>query len=214
MKNYRLLLAVAVIGFAIAAFGQSASAPPSTPGPNAPTNVPPNSHPPATINQRKTNQQDRIAQGLDSGQLTARETRNLETKESSLNNEEHDMRKLDNGHLTAADRQTLNQQQNQLSHQIYQDKHNAAQAAQPGGELNDRRVAQRDRIAQGIQSGQLTAGEAAHIEDREVHTNRTEAAMKAANGGKLTAGDKAALNHQFNRTSQAIYRDKQNGRTR
>ena len=67
---------------------------------------------PATINQRKENQQDRIANGIQSGQLTAGETRNLEKKESEMNQEEHDMRKLDNGHLTAADRATLNQQQN------------------------------------------------------------------------------------------------------
>lgn len=124
------------------------------------------------------------------------------------------MRKLDDGHLTGADRQTLNQQQNQLSKQIYQDKHNAAKAAQPGTELNDRRVAQRDRIAQGIKSGQLTAAETAHIENREVNTNRSEVAMKAANGGKLTGGDKAALNRQYNHTSQTIYRDKHNNRVR
>jgi hypothetical protein len=58
-----------------------------------------------------------------SGQLTAGEAVNpekkdLEKKESNLNQEERDMRKLDNGHLTSADRATLNQQQNQLSHQI------------------------------------------------------------------------------------------------
>lgn len=170
--------------------------------------------PPATINQRRTDQQDRIANGLDSGELTARETRNLETKEPDVNQEENNMRKLDDGHLTGADRQTLNQQQNQVSKQIYQDKVNAAKAAQPGTELNDRRVAQRDRIAQGIRSGQLTAGKTAHIENREVNTNRTEAGMKAANGGKLTGGDKAALNRQYNHTSPTIYRDKHNDRVR
>ena len=58
---------------------------------------------PATINQRKENQQDRIANGVKSGELTAGETTNLEKKESELNQEERDMRKLDNGHLTAAD---------------------------------------------------------------------------------------------------------------
>ena len=37
---------------------------------------------PATINQRKENQQDRIANGIQSGELTAGETRNLEKKEA------------------------------------------------------------------------------------------------------------------------------------
>ena len=79
----------------------------------------------ATINQRKENQQDRIAQGVQSGQLTAGETKNLETKESALNKEEHGMRAADDGHLTKADRATLTHQQNKLSHQIYNKKHNA-----------------------------------------------------------------------------------------
>ena len=78
-----------------------------------------------TIQDRKENQQDRIAQGVKSGQLTAGETANLETKESALNKEEHNMRAADNGKLTAADRAKINHQQNKLSHQIYKDKHNA-----------------------------------------------------------------------------------------
>ena len=77
-----------------------------------------------TINQRKENQQDRIAQGVNSGQLTAGETRNLETKESALNHEEHAMRAEDGGHLTAGDRAVLTHQQNKLSRQIYAKKHN------------------------------------------------------------------------------------------
>jgi hypothetical protein len=76
------------------------------------------------INERKENQQDRIAQGVKSGQLTAGETSRLETKEGALNQEERDMRKLDNGKLTGQDRRTINRQQNRLSRNIYRDKHN------------------------------------------------------------------------------------------
>jgi hypothetical protein len=78
-----------------------------------------------TINQRKENQQDRIANGVKSGELTPRETANLETKESALNKEEHNMRAADNGHLTAADRTKIDHQQNRLSQQIYNKKHDA-----------------------------------------------------------------------------------------
>jgi hypothetical protein len=83
----------------------------------------PNNDPP-TINQRKENQQDRIANGVKSGELTAGETRNLETKEAALNKEEHGMRAADDGKLTAADRAKLNHQQNKLSRKIYNKKHN------------------------------------------------------------------------------------------
>ncbi len=39
----------------------------------------------ASIQDRKENQQDRIANGVNSGELTAGETTNLEKKKSSMN---------------------------------------------------------------------------------------------------------------------------------
>jgi len=80
--------------------------------------------PPHTINQRKENQQDRIGQGVKSGQLTAGETARLEHQERGINREERGMRAQDNGHLTRQDRRTLHHQQNVESHRIYRDKHN------------------------------------------------------------------------------------------
>jgi hypothetical protein len=76
------------------------------------------------VNQRKEDQQDRIAQGVKSGQLTAGETSRLEHQEAGINREERGMRAQDNGHLTKTDRKTLHQQQNQESRRIYRDKHN------------------------------------------------------------------------------------------
>jgi Ni/Co efflux regulator RcnB len=80
----------------------------------------------ATIAQRKVNQQDRIAQGVRSGQLTAGETHRVEGREASINREEHNMRRADDGHLTRGDRAALNARQNRTSRAIYRDKHNAA----------------------------------------------------------------------------------------
>ena len=167
--------------------------------------------PAPSIEQRKENQQDRIANGVASGQLTAGETKNLEKKEAALNHEERDMRKLDNGKLTAADRATLNQQQNQLSKQIYKQKHDASeQSVNPTSEVKKRQENQQDRIAQGIKSGQLTAGEAAHLEKREAAINKEIKTDRAANGGKLTPAERRQVNRQENRTSATIYRKKHN----
>jgi len=166
-----------------------------------------------TIQERKENQQDRIGQGVQSGQLTAGEAANLEKKEAAVNQEERDMRKLDNGKLTNADKATLTQQQNQMSKQIYQDKHNAAvQNTNPKSEVGKRAENQQDRIAQGIKSGQLTAGEAAHLESNEAKINKEVHNDRAANGGKLTPQERKQVNRQQNRTSRQIYRDKHNGR--
>src|SRR5580700_8025102 len=84
------------------------------------------SNTPNDVNQRRDNQQDRIAQGVQSGSLTAGETANLEKKEAAVNQEVRADRSLNGGHLTGQEKQIVNGQQNNLSKQIYSDKHNAA----------------------------------------------------------------------------------------
>ena len=196
MKAMRFVLGTAIFTAMVmpAAFAQSTST----------TTTPP------TAQQRKTDQQDRIANGVQDGQLTAGETKNLENKEAGINAEEKTMRADDNGHLTAADRAKVNHQQNRLSNNIYQDKHNANTAHYGNNEVGQRRENQQDRIANGIRSGQLTARESANAEGKEQGINHEVAGMRAANGGKLTAGDKAVVNHQQNRVSHQIYNKKHN----
>jgi hypothetical protein len=75
------------------------------------------------IRKRKENQQDRIAQGVKSGQLTAGETARLEKKEARLNAETRDMREDNGGKLTAAEKRRVNRQQDRLSRDIYRQKH-------------------------------------------------------------------------------------------
>src|SRR5215467_11513956 len=106
-----------------------------------------------TIGQRKENQQDRIANGVQSGQLTAGETANLESKEAAINGETRADRAANGGKLTAAEKKQVNQQQNQVSKQIYQDKHNANTAHYGNNEVGQRRENQQDSIANGVKSG-------------------------------------------------------------
>ena len=194
----KALFAAALSVLAVPAFSQS-----TTPNSGAPT-----------IQQRKENQQDRIANGVQSGQLTAGETSNLEKKEAGLNKEERNMRKADDGHLTAADRAKLNRQQHKLSSNIYRDKHNSAvQNSNPKSAVSKRAENQQDRIAQGIKSGQLTPKETAHLEGREAAINQEIKNDRAANGGKLTPVERRQVNRQQNRTSHAIYRKKHSART-
>ncbi len=170
---------------------------------------------PPTINQRKDNQQERIGQGVENGSLTANETKNLEKKETRLNAEERRMRARDNGKLTAADRAKLQHQQNVLSKDIYKQKHDAqVQNVNPKSEVGQRQRMQQERIGQGIKSGQLTAGEAARMENQETHINKEVARDRAANGGTLTAGEKAKVNRQQNRESRRIYRQKHDAQVR
>jgi hypothetical protein len=202
MKTMKLILnSAAVIALAVpAAFAQQPGTSTSTTG----TTNPP------TIQQRKENQQDRIANGIQDGQLTAGETKNLETKEAGLNKEEKNMRAADNGKLTSADRAKLNNQQNHLSNQIYKDKHNAATAHYGNNPVGQRRENQQDRIANGVRSGQLTPGETAKLENKQQGINREVSGMRQADGGKLTNADKKVVNQQQNKASKQIYVKKHN----
>lgn len=93
------------------------------------------------VNSREGNQQQRISQGVRSGQMTPGETRNVENRDASINREAQRDRAANGGRLTGQERQQINQRQNNVSRSIYNDKHNAN---------NDRAAAARNgRTARG-----------------------------------------------------------------
>ncbi len=169
----------------------------------------PNTEPPVrkrlTIEQRKQLQQQRIGQGVENGSLTAGETTNLERKEAAINRQEQHMKA--DGNFTPAERARIQREQNGLSRQIYRDKHNARTQPPVTGKITERDRLQQERIGQGIKSGSLTPAESARLERQEANLNHREARM-AASGGKLTQGERNAINRQQNQMSRRIYREK------
>lgn len=77
------------------------------------------------INARQQNQQDRIAQGIRSGELTPRETMKLEEKEARVAALERRLKS--DGNLTPEERARLQKELNGLSADIYKQKHDAQQ---------------------------------------------------------------------------------------
>jgi hypothetical protein len=199
------MLAVAALIASGPAFAQQSQ--PTQPN----TQTQPN-QPAPTIGERRQHQQDRIADGIDSGQLTAGETKNLEAREANVNREVRADRAGDNGHLTPAERKQINHQQNNMSRSIYQDKHNAAQAHYGNSEVGRRQQRQQDRIANGVRNDKMTAGEAARDENREQGINQQVRADRAGNGGKMTGQERAQINREQNHMSHTIYRQKHNGK--
>ena len=214
MKWSTLPVAVLMLGsVAMAQEQSSSSSQQPAPAPAASPAPAPAAQPKPTIAQRKENQQDRIAQGVKSGQLTAGETSKLETKEAAINGETKADRAANGGKLTAAEKAQINKQQNGVSKQIYADKHNANTQHYGNNKVDQRRENQQDRIAQGIKSGQMTAGEAAKAENQQKGINQQVKADRAANGGKLTTGEKAQVNKEQNAASKNIYHKKHNAKT-
>jgi hypothetical protein len=76
------------------------------------------------VNGREAKQQNRIANGVKSGELSPKETANLEHREASVQKREQKDMAAHNGHLTKAEQKGINRQQNRISKSIYKDKHN------------------------------------------------------------------------------------------
>ena len=81
---------------------------------------------PITERDRAANQQQRIAGGVKSDQLTPHETSNLEGREASINHQAAADRAANGGRRTGQENQQINQRQNNVSKSIAKDKHNAA----------------------------------------------------------------------------------------
>ena len=90
----------------------------------------------------------------------------------------------------------------------------AAPAVAGPGHIAKRKENQQQRIAQGVGSGQLTAGETARLERKEAGLNREIRGMRQVNGGTLTPQERALVNHQQNHLSRDIYRQKHDSQTR
>jgi WXXGXW repeat (2 copies) len=81
---------------------------------------------PITERDRAANQQQRIGNGVKSGQLTPHETANLEKRDASINHQANADRAANGGKLTPQEHQQINQRQNNVSKSINKDKHNEA----------------------------------------------------------------------------------------
>ena len=76
------------------------------------------------VNRREENQQKRIANGINNGSLSPKESANLEKREASVQKQEANDMAKHHGHLTKAEQRQLNHRENRISKSIYKDKHN------------------------------------------------------------------------------------------
>jgi len=67
---------------------------------------------------------------------------------------------------------------------------------------------QEQRIENGEKSGRLSPSEAERLEKRENAINQEEQAMRQANGGKLTKGERHVVRKQQKGLSHRIYKQK------
>ncbi len=165
--------------------------------------------------QRDADQQQRIEQGLQSGQLNSKEAGRLERQEQTIDRQEARDEKS-GGTLTPQEQARINHEQNRVSNNIYNDKHNAVTGnpnSASSQRLQDdaqRNANQQQRIANGQNSGALTSREAGHLESGQARVNRSEA--NAAANGHVGAGEQARVQGKENNQSRRVYNKKHNER--
>ncbi len=166
--------------------------------------------------QRDVNQQNRIEQGLQSGQLNTKEAAKLERGEAKIDRMESNA--LKDGKLSPEEASRIQRAQNQESADINRLKHNettgnpASASSQRMQADVQRNINQQNRIEQGVQSGQLTKREASQLEGGQARVDRTEA--RAGADGHVSAGEQRQIQHRENKQSGRIYKDKHNNRHR
>lgn len=188
------------------------------------------------VNARQVRQQERINQGVQSGQLTGREAAHLEHQQNSLNAQEARMR-ASGGGLSQSERDRLEREQNALSHNINRQKNDAQRAGahgwspnqagfnghhgypnagQPGfnGQgINAHQENQQERIQQGLQSGQLTKHEYIRLEEKQARFAQLESQLRASGGG-LSPQERSRLEFEQRQLSQDIERQRHDSQVR
>jgi hypothetical protein len=159
-------------------------------------------------NEREANQDQRIANGLRSGQMTSGEAARAERTQSKIDQQVHAYRVANGGKLTNPEKQQINQEQNAASRQIYNEKHNGATVTP--NEVNNREANQQQRTDNGLRSGQMTSGEAARTNANQAKVAQQVHNERVANGGALTAQQKQQANRAENKNSRQIYNEKHN----
>ena len=166
--------------------------------------------------QRNVNQQERIEQGLKSGQLNTREAARLEGEEARVDKLES--RALSDGKLTDQERARIDRAQNQVSRDIYREKHDA-QVGNPNSKSSQRMQAdvqrninQQERIEQGVKNGTLTNREVGKLERGQARDNAAQS--RAGRDGHVGRNEQARIQNAEDTQSRRIYREKHDQQNR
>ncbi len=180
-------------------FGQSAIAGTNSPG----------------IDQKQQNQKEKIFQGINSGELTAKETWRLGKQQWKIYHKENRFKA--DGKFTRRERAVIYRDLVKSSGSIYKQKHDRQMQGASGHGLkskgiNKRQKKQTRRIAQGVRSGSLTGREAAKLGHQQARIQHKKRRFKA--DGTFTKRERARVHKSQNRASKNIYRKKHNGKRR
>lgn len=190
---------------AIAALGMALTAPGAFAGPWG-----------DEIDARQWRQQERIVEGVRSGQLTEREAARLWAQQREIRGLERAFRA--DGWLDWRERRILERELDRASFDIRREKHdgwtrwNDRSPQRPGAWIDERQYNQREHIRDGWRSGELSADEAWALREQQREIRSEE--RVARGDGRLTPPERERLNEQLDRASRDIERARRDGERR
>jgi CRISPR/Cas system-associated endoribonuclease Cas2 len=156
------------------------------------------------VNARLKNQNKRINQGVNEGELTKAQASKLHREDNQIRQEERDMASQDGGHITKSEKKVLNQQENAVNKQIGKEESQWDKRHPRRDQVNDRLEHQDKRINQEVKQGELTQGQASKLHHEDNQILQEERDMAGQNGGHITKQEQKVLNHQENGVSKQI----------
>lgn len=166
--------------------------------------------------QRNIHQQQRIDEGLRSGELTTEEAAWLQREQGRIARVQAEA--LQDGDVTEGEGERIARMQDRASGDIYQEKHNretgdpespSARRMQAGVERN---IRQQMRIQRGIDAGELTAQEAGELVYGQARLNGRLA--RIARDGRVETGEQARIEQAQSRQSERIWERRHDQATR
>jgi polyhydroxyalkanoate synthesis regulator phasin len=153
------------------------------------------------INQRQAQLDQRIDQGVRTGQLTRNEAARLRAEFRGIADLEIRYRRSAPG-LTVAERRDLDRRFDALSRKIRAERHDG-QGAGNWWNINQRQAQLDRRIDQGVRSGQLTRAEAVRLRAEFRGIVALEARYRQSRPG-LTVAERADLDRRFDVLARKI----------
>jgi hypothetical protein len=166
--------------------------------------------------QRDVNQQQRIENGLKSGQLSTREAAKLEHEEKNVDRAQANA--MRDGKLSGAEKAHIDAMQNKVSNDIHAAKTNdvvgnpnSASSRRMQADVQ-RNVNQQQRIENGVKSGELTKHETAKLEAGQAKVDGKE--YQAGKDGHVGRAEQRNIQHAENKQSRRIYKEKHDAQVR
>jgi len=158
---------------------------------------------------RQHHQSNRTHNGVESGQLSRSEAKELRSDHREIKAARQEARA--DGKVTFGEKLEINQMQNKASKGIHEAKHNEETRGEGTPRVDRRQDRQMDRITNGLDQGDLTAREAQRMLGREARIERKEERFKA--DGDVTPQERARLTELQNSASAAIFKARHDGQT-